>query len=143
MDKPRSNLDAKLRVQMRSEIIKLHEAIGATTIYVTHDQTEAMTMASRIVVMSKGRVQQIGSPIEIYNHPANLFVATFIGSPSMNVMKAEYEAGKIILANGVEIALGKDAVKAHDEFYAEYLKQVEGELEKATAAYQALGEKAD
>ncbi|MDY2913539.1 MAG: sn-glycerol-3-phosphate ABC transporter ATP-binding protein UgpC [Candidatus Enteromonas sp.] len=143
MDEPLSNLDAKLRVQMRSEIIKLHEAIGATTIYVTHDQTEAMTMASRIVVMSKGRVQQIGSPIEIYNHPANLFVATFIGSPSMNVMKAEYEAGKIILANGVEIALGKDAVKAHDEFYAEYLKQVEGELEEATAAYQALGEKAE
>lgn len=90
MDEPLSNLDAKLRVQMRSEIIKLHEALGATTIYVTHDQTEAMTMASRIVVMKLGRIQQIGSPIEIYNHPANLFVAGFIGSPAMNFLKVEF-----------------------------------------------------
>ncbi|MCI7068304.1 MAG: ATP-binding cassette domain-containing protein, partial [Mollicutes bacterium] len=74
MDEPLSNLDAKLRVQMRSEIIKLHESLNATTIYVTHDQTEAMTMASRIVVMKLGHVQQIGTPIEIYNKPANVFV---------------------------------------------------------------------
>ena len=79
MDEPLSNLDAKLRVQMRSEIIKLHEKIGATTIYVTHDQTEAMTMASRIVVMKDGYIQQIGSPKEIYNHPVNMFVARFVG----------------------------------------------------------------
>ena len=89
MDEPLSNLDAKLRVQMRSEIVKLHQALGATTIYVTHDQTEAMTMANRIVVMKLGRIQQIGSPKEIYNNPANLFVAGFIGSPSMNFLKSK------------------------------------------------------
>lgn len=91
MDEPLSNLDAKLRVQMRSEIIRLHDALNATTIYVTHDQTEAMTMASRIVVMKLGRIQQIGTPIEIYNHPANLFVAGFIGSPAMNFFKVTFE----------------------------------------------------
>lgn len=84
MDEPLSNLDAKLRVQMRSEIIRLHEKLGSTTIYVTHDQTEAMTMASRIVVMKDGFIQQVGSPIEIYHNPDNLFVASFIGSPPMN-----------------------------------------------------------
>ena len=84
MDEPLSNLDAKLRVQMRSEIIKLHERIGATTIYVTHDQTEAMTMASRIVVMSKGHIQKIGTPKEIYNDPQNMFVASFVGAPATN-----------------------------------------------------------
>ena len=87
MDEPLSNLDAKLRVQMRSEIIKLHERIGATTIYVTHDQTEAMTMASRIVVMKDGYIQQIGAPKEIYEHPANMFVAGFLGSPAMNFIE--------------------------------------------------------
>ena len=92
MDEPLSNLDAKLRVQMRSEIIKLHEALGATTIYVTHDQIEAMTMASRIVVMKLGRIQQIGTPIEIYNNPANLFVAGFIGSPAMNFVKVKFDS---------------------------------------------------
>ena len=84
MDEPLSNLDAKLRVQMRSEIIRLHETLGSTTIYVTHDQTEAMTMATRIVVMKDGFVQQVGTPIDIYHNPANLFVASFIGSPPMN-----------------------------------------------------------
>lgn len=89
-DEPLSNLDAKLRVQMRSEIIKLHERIGATTIYVTHDQTEAMTMASRIVVMKGGYIQQIGSPKEIYQNPANKFVAGFIGSPATNFLTGVY-----------------------------------------------------
>lgn len=84
MDEPLSNLDAKLRVAMRSEIIKLHERLDTTTIYVTHDQTEAMTMASRIVVMKDGYIQQVGSPREIYNNPVNKFVANFIGSPAMN-----------------------------------------------------------
>ena len=86
MDEPLSNLDAKLRVQMRSEIIKIHKAAGATTVYVTHDQTEAMTMADKVVVMNRGYVQQIGSPMYVYEHPANLFVASFIGSPSMNIL---------------------------------------------------------
>lgn len=95
MDEPLSNLDAKLRVQMRSEIVKLHRSIGATTIYVTHDQTEAMTMADRIVIMNQGVVQQIGTPIEVYNNPANAFVATFIGNPPMNVFSVSLRDGKI------------------------------------------------
>ena len=95
MDEPLSNLDAKLRVQKRSEIVKLHRNIGATTIYVTHDQTEAMTMADRIVIMNKGLVQQIGSPIEVYNNPANVFVATFIGNPPMNVFKADISDNRV------------------------------------------------
>ncbi len=105
MDEPLSNLDAKLRVQMRSEIIKLHETLNATTIYVTHDQIEAMTMASRIVVMKLGRVQQIGTPIEIYNHPANLFVAGFIGSPAMNFVRCSFDEkeGKAHFTDGHEI----------------------------------------
>ncbi len=88
-DEPLSNLDAKLRVDMRTEIKKLHTNIGKTTVYVTHDQVEAMTLASRIVVMHKGEVQQIDEPDTIYNRPANIFVAGFMGSPSMNFIKAE------------------------------------------------------
>ncbi|MBE6130421.1 MAG: sn-glycerol-3-phosphate ABC transporter ATP-binding protein UgpC [Erysipelotrichaceae bacterium] len=84
MDEPLSNLDAKLRVQMRSELIKIHESLGTTTIYVTHDQIEAMTMASRIVVMKDGWIQQIGAPKDIYDNPANVFVGGFIGTPPMN-----------------------------------------------------------
>ncbi len=84
MDEPLSNLDAKLRVTMRTEITKLHRRIGSTTIYVTHDQTEAMTMADRIVVMSDGRIQQVGTPEEIYTNPVNTFVGGFIGTPPMN-----------------------------------------------------------
>ena len=87
MDEPLSNLDAKLRVQMRSEIASLHNRLGATIIYVTHDQTEAMTLASKIVVMKGGVVQQAAAPAAIYNHPANKFVAGFIGAPSMNFME--------------------------------------------------------
>lgn len=83
-DEPLSNLDAQLRVQMRSEIRELHDRLGTTTIYVTHDQTEAMTMADQIVVLNAGRVEQVGTPREIYQKPANLFVASFIGSPQMN-----------------------------------------------------------
>lgn len=97
MDEPLSNLDAKLRVQMRSEIIKLHERLKATTIYVTHDQTEAMTMASRIVVMKEGYIQQIGTPSEIYNDPANMFVASFVGAPAANFLHVSVKDGKIIL----------------------------------------------
>jgi multiple sugar transport system ATP-binding protein len=128
MDEPLSNLDAKLRVQMRSEIIKLTEALGATTIYVTHDQTEAMTMASRIVVMKAGHIQQIGTPIEIYNHPANVFVAGFIGSPSMNLLKATYDNGVIVLGNGDKIACDQAAIDAHKAFYEGEVKEVEGKL---------------
>ena len=89
LDEPLSNLDAKLRVQMRSEITKLHEKLKTTFIYVTHDQTEAMTMGSRIVVMKDGFIQQVDSPVALYNDPANLFVATFLGSPQMNILNAK------------------------------------------------------
>ncbi|WP_209121601.1 ABC transporter ATP-binding protein [Alkalihalobacillus sp. BA299] len=94
MDEPLSNLDAKLRVQMRAEITKLHKRLNATTIYVTHDQTEAMTMATRIVVMKDGVIQQVGSPKEVYDYPANLFVGGFIGSPSMNFIEGTFHQGK-------------------------------------------------
>ena len=91
MDEPLSNLDAKLRVQMRTEIAKLHNRIGTTTIYVTHDQTEAMTMADRIVVLKDGEVQQVATPQQMYDHPDNVFVAGFIGSPAMNFIMARLE----------------------------------------------------
>ncbi|MBU1144664.1 MAG: sn-glycerol-3-phosphate ABC transporter ATP-binding protein UgpC [Firmicutes bacterium] len=91
MDEPLSNLDAKLRVAMRAELIKLHERLGTTTIYVTHDQIEAMTMATRIVVMKDGRIQQIGAPKEIYDNPNNMFVGGFIGTPAMNFLTGEVQ----------------------------------------------------
>lgn len=93
MDEPLSNLDAKLRVAMRSEIVRIHKEVEATTIYVTHDQIEAMTMASRIVVMKNGFIQQIGEPNEVYSHPANMFVAGFIGTPAMNFLHGKSEKG--------------------------------------------------
>ena len=102
MDEPLSNLDAKLRVQMRTEISKLHQRLGATIIYVTHDQTEAMTLGTRIVVMKDGVVQQIASPQTLYNEPDNLFVAGFIGSPQMNFVDAvcEVEGQDVYLKAG-------------------------------------------
>jgi len=99
MDEPLSNLDAKLRVQMRSEIIKLHERLKATTIYVTHDQTEAMTMATRIVVMKDGYIQQVGTPKDVYNNPKNIFVANFIGAPAMNFIVGVYKKGRFEVDN--------------------------------------------
>jgi len=97
MDEPLSNLDAKLRVQMRTEISKLHHRLNATIIYVTHDQTEAMTLGTRIVVMNSGIMQQVDSPKNLYDHPANLFVASFIGSPQMNFIVADVaEAGDYV-----------------------------------------------
>ena len=92
MDEPLSNLDAKLRVQTRADLIKLHRRLGVTTVYVTHDQIEAMTMGDRITVMSAGVIQQVGAPLELYKHPANLFVAGFIGSPSMNFVPVTLRA---------------------------------------------------
>ena len=97
MDEPLSNLDAKLRAQTRSEIINIHKKVNATTIYVTHDQVEAMTMADRIVIMRDGYIQQIGTPREIYNDPANKFVAGFIGSPAMNFLNAHFDGKKLWL----------------------------------------------
>lgn len=131
MDEPLSNLDAKLRVQMRSEIVRIHEQIGATTIYVTHDQTEAMTMATKIAVMSKGWVQQIGAPQEIYSHPNNLFVATFIGSPAMNIFKAYYDNGLVVLPDGYKIQMSKEFIETHDRFYKEKYDDIKRMLDLA------------
>jgi multiple sugar transport system ATP-binding protein len=105
-DEPLSNLDAKLRVQMRSEIKALHQKVGTTSIYVTHDQIEAMTLADRIVVLNAGRIEQEGSPAELYKTPANRFVASFIGSPAMNQLDAVIEA-----ADGAPVAMLSDGTR--------------------------------
>jgi multiple sugar transport system ATP-binding protein len=108
-DEPLSNLDAKLRVQMRAEIKALQQRLASTTIYVTHDQIEAMTMADKIVVMHDGAVEQIGSPLELYDSPANLFVAGFIGSPAMNFINGRLEGGEpptLVTASGFRVPLG-------------------------------------
>jgi ABC-type sugar transport system ATPase subunit len=102
-DEPLSNLDAELRVAMRKELAALHADIGGTMIYVTHDQVEAMTLASRIVVLRSGRIEQLGAPLELYNRPDNLFVATFIGSPKMNVIEAEVLSAD---ASGTKLGFG-------------------------------------
>ncbi|CAM3158408.1 sn-glycerol-3-phosphate ABC transporter ATP-binding protein UgpC [Nocardioides dubius] len=121
MDEPLSNLDAKLRVQMRTQVSRIQKTLGTTTVYVTHDQTEAMTLGDRVVVMRGGVVQQVGSPTELYQSPANLFVAGFIGSPSMNFLPATIEGGALDSGLGriempdqvrraVEAASGKEVI---------------------------------
>jgi multiple sugar transport system ATP-binding protein len=115
MDEPLSNLDAKLRVQMRTEVARLQSDLGTTMIYVTHDQTEAMTLGDRVAVMRLGVLQQVGSPEELYERPKNLFVAGFIGSPAMNFMPAEISGGKIKLPLGEVDASGLDGVDASRE----------------------------
>ena len=125
MDEPLSNLDAKLRNQMRAEIIKLRERINTTFIYVTHDQTEAMTLGDRIVIMKDGFIQQIGTPQEVFNHPYNLFVATFIGAPQMNLFDAkllkeegkyaiELHGHKVVLSEEKQAALTANNVAPQD-----------------------------
>ena len=114
MDEPLSNLDAKLRVHMRTEIAKLHERLKTTMIYVTHDQTEAMTLADRIVIMEAGIIQQVGSPFEVYNSPNNAFVASFIGSPAMNLIEVMYADG-FIEGNGLRLPVSVPDRKALDE----------------------------
>ncbi|HIZ63451.1 MAG TPA: ABC transporter ATP-binding protein [Firmicutes bacterium] len=137
MDEPLSNLDAKLRLTMRSEIVKLHNRINATTVYVTHDQTEAMTMATRIVVMSKGFVQQIGTPEEIYNRPRNLFVARFIGSPAMNIFEMKLDhAAKCLRAGDLHLPLDENVIAQTDTFYerkAQELSQMCEHFDEAEA----------
>jgi multiple sugar transport system ATP-binding protein len=116
-DEPLSNLDAALRVRMRYEFAKLHEDLKSTMIYVTHDQVEAMTLADRIVVLSAGRIEQVGTPLELYEHPDNLFVAGFIGSPRMNFIEAQLVQGSaaeavVQLANGAQVRCAVDASTA-------------------------------
>ena len=122
MDEPLSNLDAKLRTHMRVELASLHHKLGTTTIYVTHDQTEAMTLADRIVVMKAGYIQQVATPVELYNRPTNLFVAGFIGSPSMNFLRGKVKKagdGAAFLTEGGQVlplpaALGKTLWPQYD-----------------------------
>src|SRR3984885_11108604 len=107
MDEPLSNLDAKLRVWMRAEVLRVHKSIGAATLYVTHDQVEAMTMGDRIAVLSSGVLQQYGPPRELYDHPANVFVAEFIGSPEMNLYEASVsESGDELMLGSQRLPLG-------------------------------------
>ena len=120
-DEPLSNLDAKLRVQMRLEIARLHQNLGATILYVTHDQVEAMTLADRIVVMKDGLIQQVGSPVDVFDAPTNAFVATFIGSPSMNLLKGNLHAENPAVAGAgftfpIDPGLHRSAIDAgHDD----------------------------
>lgn len=119
MDEPLSNLDAKLRVQMRAELQKLHTALGVTTIYVTHDQTEAMTLGDRIALMNEGYIQQIDTPLNLYEHPVNKYVAGFIGSPSMNFITAEIVAkngGYVVECPGFSVELGSEAAAKVKEY---------------------------
>jgi len=109
MDEPLSNLDAKLRTETRMQIVKLQKQLGVTTIYVTHDQTEAMTMGDRIAVINKGEIQQLATPLEIYRHPANTFVAQFIGSPAMNLLEVGYEKPDIIAYFNSKIELNQES----------------------------------
>ncbi len=111
MDEPLSNLDAKLRIQTRSELIKLHKQLATTTIYVTHDQVEAMTMATRIVVMKDGRIMQVGKPKEIYDHPENVFVGGFIGTPPMNFINGTVDAAECFNFAGNTIKLPKNKME--------------------------------
>jgi multiple sugar transport system ATP-binding protein len=116
MDEPLSNLDAKLRVQMRAEISQLQDDLGTTTIYVTHDQVEAMTMGDRVAVMRKGELQQVAPPQELYDHPVNLFVGGFIGSPAMNMVEATLEradGGLAVRMGSQRLALGEETLSAH------------------------------
>jgi multiple sugar transport system ATP-binding protein len=106
-DEPLSNLDAKLRVQMRTEIKDLHERLKTTTVYVTHDQIEAMTMADKIVILRDGLIEQVGTPLDVYDHPTNLFVAEFIGSPSMNLLHGVADKTFVLGAGGIKLPLPK------------------------------------
>ena len=115
MDEPLSNLDAKLRVSMRANLAQLHERLGVTTIYVTHDQIEAMTLGSRVAVLKDGQLQQVNTPQSLFDNPANLFVATFIGSPSMNLTEAKLvrEDGVALLFGGHKLPLPADVLERH------------------------------
>ncbi|HEU5324959.1 MAG TPA: sn-glycerol-3-phosphate ABC transporter ATP-binding protein UgpC [Candidatus Limnocylindria bacterium] len=115
MDEPLSNLDAKLRVQTRAEIARLHQRLGTTTIYVTHDQVEAMTMGDRIAVMRDGLLQQVGTPQELYDHPSNVFVAGFIGSPAMNFATVKATDGGDLQLGGAQLRLAGEPARAAEQ----------------------------
>ncbi|WP_312947891.1 sn-glycerol-3-phosphate ABC transporter ATP-binding protein UgpC [Agrobacterium sp.] len=144
-DEPLSNLDAKLRVQMRGEIKAMHQRIGTTTIYVTHDQVEAMTMADKIVVLHDGYIEQVGAPLELYDRPANIFVAGFIGSPSMNFIDGRIEEGIFRTKNGLTLPLPKDvaaSVHGRDLVYGirpEHIRAAAGNIEGTVTLVEGTG----
>lgn len=143
-DEPLSNLDAKLRVQMRTEIKALHQTLGTTIVYVTHDQVEAMTMADKIVVMRDGRIEQIGAPLDLYDRPANRFVAEFIGSPAMNVLEGRIQGGSFVTASGIHLPLPQAAAPHEDcsAFYGvrpEHLQAVESGLPVEVVVVEPTG----
>ena len=138
MDEPLSNLDAKLRVSMRTEISKLHRELGATTIYVTHDQVEAMTMADRIVIMKEGVIQQVGRPMELYDHPKNQFVAGFIGSPQMNFFDVTVENGTVHFSDGNTLPLSEATIKKLNGHQGEMILGIRGEDLKVDAQNMEL-----
>lgn len=138
MDEPLSNLDAKLRVSMRTEISKLHRDLGATTIYVTHDQVEAMTMADRIVIMKEGVIQQVGKPMELYDHPKNQFVAGFIGSPQMNFFDVTVEKDLVRFSDGNQIRLSEGMMKKLNGREGEMILGIRGEDIKMDAQNMEL-----
>lgn len=127
MDEPLSNLDAKLRVSMRSEISKLHRQLGSTTIYVTHDQVEAMTMADRIVIMKDGVIQQVGKPMDLYEHPANKFVAGFIGSPQMNFYAVKVTGTTMTFSDGNKMHLPESVVSKLNGRQGAFILGIRGE----------------
>ena len=133
MDEPLSNLDAKLRVSMRTEISKLHREMGATTIYVTHDQVEAMTMADRIVIMKEGVIQQVGKPMELYDHPVNKFVAGFIGSPQMNFFDVELKGNVVTFEDGNKLTVPDAIIKKLNGKEGEMILGLRGEDLKVDA----------
>ncbi len=127
MDEPLSNLDAKLRVSMRNEISKLHRNLGSTTIYVTHDQVEAMTMADRIVIMKAGVVQQVGKPMDLYEHPINKFVAGFIGSPQMNFFDVTIEGNRITFSDGNKMQIPDEMAEKLNKHGKKMILGIRGE----------------
>jgi multiple sugar transport system ATP-binding protein len=145
-DEPLSNLDAKLRVQMRGEIKAMHQRIGTTTIYVTHDQVEAMTMADKIVVLHDGVIEQIGAPLELYDRPANLFVAGFIGSPAMNFIRGRVEEGVFRTVKGLSLPLPANtdlsALGGRDLVYGvrpEHIRAASGGIEGRVELVEGTG----
>ncbi len=143
-DEPLSNLDAKLRVQMRTEIKELHQRLKTTTIYVTHDQIEAMTMADKIVVMNSGRVEQIGEPLELYDDPQNIFVAGFIGSPSMNFIEGHINSQGVEIDGGVHLPLesaptGNNGRPVHYGIRPEYLELADTGIEAEVIVVEPTG----
>ncbi len=141
MDEPLSNLDAKLRVSMRTEISKLHRELGATAIYVTHDQVEAMTMADRIVIMKDGVIQQVGRPMELYDHPKNQFVAGFIGSPQMNFFPVTLIGNTVQFAGGNTLTLPEDVLQKLNGRQGEMTLGIRGEDIKLDV--QSVGESSE